>query len=198
MRFARRLAENGCTVLVPALIDRSDRGSGDPALLMTNEPHREWIHRQAFMMGRHIIGFEVQKVLAAIDWWQQHLAANPLPGTTSSIGVSGYGEGGLIAFYAAAIDPRIEWTHVSGYFKSRQQTWREPLYRDVWGLLREFGDAEIASLIGRSAAGARGAKGHGRAGPAHDAAIRGSQGGAQAHQAAASAGRDGIDRARPQ
>ena len=38
-------------------------------------------------------------------------------------------------------------TLVSGYFKSRQQSWQEPLYRDVWGLLREFGDAEIASLI---------------------------------------------------
>jgi hypothetical protein len=59
----------------------------------------------------------------------------------------GYGEGGLIAFYAAALDERIQSTLVSGYFKSREQTWQEPLYRNVRGLLREFGDAEIASLI---------------------------------------------------
>ena len=36
---------------------------------------------------------------------------------------------------------------VSGYFNSRQQVWDEPIYRNVWGLLSEFGDAEIASLI---------------------------------------------------
>ena len=36
---------------------------------------------------------------------------------------------------------------VSGYFNSRQKVWDEPIYRNVWGLLSEFGDAEIASLI---------------------------------------------------
>jgi hypothetical protein len=36
---------------------------------------------------------------------------------------------------------------VSGYFESRQELWKEPIYRDLWGLLREFGDAEVASLI---------------------------------------------------
>jgi len=36
---------------------------------------------------------------------------------------------------------------VSGYFDSRQRLWEEPIYRNVSGLLREFGDAEIASLI---------------------------------------------------
>ena len=35
----------------------------------------------------------------------------------------------------------------SGYFQSRQELWKEPVYRDVWGLLRDFGDAELASLI---------------------------------------------------
>ena len=144
-QLARRLAQMGYNVLVPTLIDRSDRGSGDPALLMTNLPHREWIHRQAFMMGRTLIGYEVQKVLAGIDWWYR--SRNSI-GSPAQVNVAGYGEGGLIALYAAALDPRISNTLVSGYFKSRQQTWQEPLYRDVWGLLREFGDAEIASLIG--------------------------------------------------
>src|SRR5262249_22655153 len=52
-----------------------------------------------------------------------------------------------LAFYAAAVDPRLDACLVSGYFDSRQRTWQEPLYRNVWGLLREFGDAEIATLI---------------------------------------------------
>jgi len=36
---------------------------------------------------------------------------------------------------------------VSGYFDSRQRVWEEPIYRNVFGLLSEFGDAEIASLV---------------------------------------------------
>lgn len=138
-QIARRFVENGFAVIVPVLINRSDAGSGNPAILMTNMPHREWIHRQAYMMGRHIIGYEVQKVLALVDWVNIH--------RHDQIGVAGYGEGGLIAMYAAAVDTRIDAALVSGYFKSRQRTWREPLYRNVWGLLAEFGDAEIASLI---------------------------------------------------
>src|SRR5689334_9552057 len=69
-QFARRLAENGCRVLVPVLIDRKDTWSGNPKLgRMTNQPHREFIYRMAYEMGRHIIGYEVQKVLAAVDWF---------------------------------------------------------------------------------------------------------------------------------
>ncbi len=141
-QFARRLAENGCQVLVPMLIDRSSRLSGNPAIRMTNIPHREFIYRMAFQMGRHIIGYEVQKVLAAVDCFHSGPAGEKLP-----IGVIGYGEGGLLAFYAAAIDTRIDAVCVSGYFQSREQVWAEPVYRNVWNLLREFGDAEIASLV---------------------------------------------------
>ncbi len=64
-----------------------------------------------------------------------------------SIGVAGYGEGGLIAFYAAALDNRISASLVSGYFGPREGMPHEPVYRNVYGLLREFGDADIASLI---------------------------------------------------
>jgi dienelactone hydrolase len=139
-QFARRLAENGFAVLAPVLIDRSSRWSGHPEIKMTGQPHREWIYRQAFHMGRHVIGYEVQKALAAVAWWR---AKDP----GASIGIAGYGEGGLISLYAAAADVRIETALVGGYFDSRQRVWSEPIYRNVWGLLEEFGDAEIASLI---------------------------------------------------
>jgi len=145
-QFARRLAENGCAVLVPVLVDRQDTWSSKPEIKrVTNEPHREWIYRQAYPLGRHIIGYEVQKVSAAVDFfagkWQM---AN---GKEQKIGVAGYGEGGLIAFYAAALDHRVDAALVSGYFDSRQRLWEEPIYRNVFGLLQEFGDAEIATLI---------------------------------------------------
>ena len=139
-QFARRLADAGCLVLVPTLINRADTFSGSAKLKrFTNQPHREWIYRQAFEVGRHVIGYEVQKVLAAIDW----LATN----SSSRIGVAGYAEGGLIALHAAALNPRIDAALVSGYFDNRDALWQEPIYRNVFGLLREFGDAEIASLI---------------------------------------------------
>lgn len=142
-QLARKLAELGCRVIVPTLIDRSDRFTGNAASGRPNPgySHREWIYRQAYHMGRHVIGYEVQKVLAAADWLEQTSA----PGV--KLGVAGYGEGGLIAFYAAAVDPRIDAALVSGYFRSRQDVADEPLERNVWALLHEFGDAEIAGLI---------------------------------------------------
>jgi len=140
-QFARRLAENGCRVVVPVLIDRACTFSGNPKVAMTNQPHREWIYRQAYEMGRHVIGYDVQKVLAVVDWFKAHA------GGDVKVGVAGYAEGGLIAFYSAAADTRIDACLVSGYFDSRQRVWEEPIYRNVWSLLREFGDAEIAGLI---------------------------------------------------
>jgi dienelactone hydrolase len=141
-QFARRLAENGCQVLVPVLIDRADKWSGAPGIRMTNQPHREWIYRMAFEVGRHIIGYEAQKVLAAVDWFTRENLNHAAP-----IGVVGYGEGGLLALYSAAIDQRVQAVAVSGYFQSRQELWKEPVYRDVWRMLHDFGDAELASLI---------------------------------------------------
>ena len=139
-QFARRLAENGCRVLVPVLIDRKDTWSGHPGIRYTNQPHREFIYRMAYELGRHIIGYEVQKVLAAVDWFDRERPHKQL-------GVIGYGEGGLLAFFSAAIDTRIDATVVSGYFGSAGETWRQPIYRNVWGYLSEFGDEGLASLV---------------------------------------------------
>ena len=108
---------------------------------MTNLTHREWIWRQAFEAGRHPIGYEVDAVRAAVDWFTRDGQPD------RPVGVVGHGEGGLIALYAAALDTRIDAAWVGGYFGSRQEVWTEPVYRDVWGLLEEFGDAEIASLV---------------------------------------------------
>ncbi|HKE27128.1 MAG TPA: dienelactone hydrolase family protein [Bryobacteraceae bacterium] len=141
-QFARRLAENGCLVLIPTIIDRKDTWSGIPGNRMTNQPHREWIYRMAFEVGRQIVGYEVQAVLAAVDWFarQNGKAAAPIV-------VAGYGEGGIAAFYSAALDTRVQAALVSGYFQPREQLWKEPIYREIWSLVREFGDADIASLI---------------------------------------------------
>jgi dienelactone hydrolase len=135
---ARRLAENGFEVVVPVTISRDRVATNDQQLRATDQTCREWIYRQAFHMGRHVIGYEVQMVLAAVDWMHAR---------GGKVGVCGYAEGGQTAFYAAALDTRISAALVSGYYDSRQRVWAEPIYRNVWGLLREFGDAEIAGLI---------------------------------------------------
>jgi dienelactone hydrolase len=142
--IAARLAANGVQVVVPTLISRDDAYSGNPLVAYTNQPHREFIYRQAFELGRHIIGYEVEKVQAAVD---QLAWLNQRDEDDKPIGVIGVGEGGLLAYYAAAIDRRIDAAMVSGYFRARERVWEEPIYRNVWSLLTEFGDAEIASLI---------------------------------------------------
>lgn len=139
-QFARHLAEQGCTVLVPALVDRRTTWSGTPLLdRWTNLPHREWIYRQAFEVGRTLPGYGVQKVLSALD-------ALGVTGTTKC-GVAGCGEGGLIALHAAALDPRIDSTLVSGYFGPHEHLWTEPLYRNLFRYQRDFGNAELAALV---------------------------------------------------
>jgi len=101
-RFALRLALAGCRVIVPALVDRSDSVSSVlPSGQKTNQPDREYVYRPAFEVGRHVIGYEVQKVLAAVDYFSKGKEKRP-------IGVIGYGEGGLLALYSAAIDTRID------------------------------------------------------------------------------------------
>ena len=131
-QYARRLAESGCRVLVPTLVDRNETKNG-----ISN---REWIYRSAYELGRHLIGYEVQKILALVDWFRRE-------SNDRGIGVVGWGEGGLLALYAAALDERIDGACVSGYFTSRQEMWKEPIERNVFGLLEQFGDAEVASLV---------------------------------------------------
>ena len=138
-QVARRLAQNGYNVIVPSLIDRTVAPRNGRAKLTS----REFIYRSAFELGRHIIGYEVQKVLALVDLAGRRRDQGP----DAKIGVFGHGEGGAIALYAAALDPRISAVCVSGYFDDRNDTWCQPADRNVFGLLEQFGDADVASLI---------------------------------------------------
>lgn len=142
-QLPRQLADRGCEVLVPMLISRDDTHSGNPVVAMTNQPHREFVYRPAFEMGRHVIGYEVAKIEAAIDAFEKN---GPKPPALPLV-VAGIGEGGLLALFASAVDPRIEVTLVSGYFGPREDVWQEPIYRNVWLQLSAFGDAEIARLV---------------------------------------------------
>lgn len=130
-QYGRILADTGCRVVVPAVIDRSEAVNG-----ISN---REFLYRSAFELGRHLIGYEIQKVRATLDWFGE---TGDCP-----VGVVGWGEGGLLALYTAAVDERVSTACVSGAFQPREGVWREPVERNVFGLLEGFGDAEVAALV---------------------------------------------------
>lgn len=139
--FALRLARAGCRVLVVTLIDRACDFSGNEVIRrFTNQPHREWIYRQAFELGRTLIGLEVAKVQSAIDCF----AALD---EKADVLVAGHGEGGRLALTSAALDTRVTGAWVSGSFGPRDRLWREPIDRNVFGQLLEFSDAEVGALI---------------------------------------------------
>ncbi len=135
------LMNAGAQILIPVLVSRDADFSGSERLgIRINAPHREWIYRQSFILGRHVIGYEIQKVLALVDWFGKQEGGRP-------VCVAGLGEGGLLALYAGAVDERVGSVYVWGHFAPREGLWQEPVYRNVFGLLREFGDAELATLI---------------------------------------------------
>jgi len=151
-QYARRLAASGCRVVIPMMISREiKKTSWAKPLPVVVEgklayhielTQREFLNRSAFVLGRTLMGYEVQKVLALVDWFAREAA-----GSQVQTAVMGWGEGGLIALYAAALDTRIKTACVSGYLDCRQNLWQEPIDRNVFGLLEQFGDAEVASLI---------------------------------------------------
>ncbi len=87
-RAAARLAENGFELVIPVTIRREKMTPRDGVPTNTDQTHREWIYRQAFHLGRHVIGYEVQTALAAVDWFRAR------DGASAKIGLCGYGEGG--------------------------------------------------------------------------------------------------------
>lgn len=130
-QFARFAAETGCRVLIPTLLSRKYEARNGRAK-MTD---REFIYRSAFELGRHIIGYEVQEVLAGVDW---------LAKDGGQIGVLGYGEGGMLALYATMLDDRIRAAWISGYLDRGEDLWKKPIDRNVFGLLKAFADRDLA------------------------------------------------------
>jgi cephalosporin-C deacetylase-like acetyl esterase len=145
LQRARELAAAGCEVLAPVLIDLQSTWSANPAIgKKTAQTHREWIYRMAFPVGRHIYGYEVQKTLAAVDWFTAQQPKVP-------VAIFGSGEGGAVATFAAAMDARIEAVEAPGFSLEQTPLWKQPLYRNVFGLLRDFGDAEFRTMLGARA-----------------------------------------------
>ncbi len=133
------LVANGCRVLIPAMIDRGNRFSGNPGVQSVRHSQRETLWRASYELGRHPLGYEIQRVLAAAD------ALGPRG--NAPLLLAGHGEGGLVALVAGALDERFKAVAVSGAFGLTARQPELPVYRNVWSILNTFTDAEIAALI---------------------------------------------------
>lgn len=135
LQLARTLAESGCIVVVPAPVSRSR----EKRLGRADLTHREYVHRAAFELGRTLAAYEIHAALAIVDWFERSLPELP-------IAVVGHGEGGMEALFAGGVDPRVDVIAVAGFFGPREGSWKEPIDRNFFGLLRHFGGAELAML----------------------------------------------------
>lgn len=103
---------------------------------------RRLLWRLGFLVGRTLVGLDVQQVMATADY------LSSTPGIDAKrIAVLGDDQGGMTALYAAAVDERLAGAAVVDYFQQREGSWKEPVDRVIYGQLNEFGDAEVAALI---------------------------------------------------
>lgn len=138
--WLRELLGRGVAVAIPEMVER--RADHPLCLQAGGHDRRRMLWRLGFIVGRTLVGMEVQQVVALGDY----LAAQPeIDG--KRIGVWGEGQGGMTALYAAAMDERLAGATVQDYFQQREESWKEPIDRVLYGQLNEFGDAEVAALI---------------------------------------------------
>jgi cephalosporin-C deacetylase-like acetyl esterase len=146
-QIGKLFAESGGNVLCPLLIDRDCTFSGHEGTKWTNLPHREYIYRLGFDLGLHPVGMEVAKVVTAVRAFNTARGTKRDQDSPATL-LIGTGEGGLIALCAAAIEPELfDGVLIAGYFGQQTAIWEQPIYRNLFGSLIEFGDAELGSLF---------------------------------------------------
>src|SRR5436190_20391013 len=149
--FAERLCgKGGCRV---AVIDV--RGRGDCAIRypergrfyfpgrITDEAYLTWF---TLMLGRPLIGGQVFDTLRALDYLRAR------PDGVSSISLVGDGPHGVIALYAAALDPRVPRVALRGTVTDYRalataERYAQPFGIYAYGLLREFDLPDVARSL---------------------------------------------------
>jgi dienelactone hydrolase len=133
------LARN-VAVAIPILEERT---SDHPLCQEAGGKDRRRILWQAgFIAGRTLVGIDVQQVLAV-----QRFLASQRDIDSQRIGILGERQGGMTALYAAATDEQFAGVGIVDYFQQRENCWKEPVDRLLYGQLKEFGDAELTALI---------------------------------------------------
>lgn len=137
--WLRTLLGRRLVVCVPITVERT---TGYPLGKRWGINRRQLLYRLGFIVGRTLVGMEVQQALALRNYLANrfHLGAR-------QIGLLGLRQGGMTAFYTGAVDGGFGAVGIVDYFQQREGCWREPVDRMLYGQLKEFGDAEVAALI---------------------------------------------------
>ncbi len=94
---ALRLAESGCRVLVPGIITREIRPYYSVKL-----SQREFVYRPAYELGRHIIGYELQRIISGLRALVALQIATQ-PAKPGPVGIIGTREGGMLALFLSVL-----------------------------------------------------------------------------------------------
>jgi dienelactone hydrolase len=139
-KWLTTLVERNIAVVVPLMSER-----GDDHLICRQaggKDRRRVLWRAGFIVGRTLVGLEVQQVLALREFLASKKEINP-----KQIAVMGESQGGMTALYAGAVDEQFAAVATLNYFQQRENCWKEPVDRVLYGQLNEFGDAELVALI---------------------------------------------------
>ena len=142
--WLQTLLQHNVAVAVPLLVQRTDDCQICKQLGNYGGPkdERRILEELGFIVGRTMTGLDVQQVLAVRDFLTSRLTID-----RDRIELLGTGQGGMIAFYSAAVDQDFSGVSVKDYFQKGENSWEEPVDRMLYGQLNEFGDAEVAALI---------------------------------------------------
>ncbi|MGA3326351.1 MAG: prolyl oligopeptidase family serine peptidase [Terriglobia bacterium] len=138
--WLKTLLDRNVAVAVPITVERTDdhpicRQAG-------GKDRRRVLWRAGFIVGRTLVGMEVQQALAIGQF-----LATQTDVRLKNIAIMGEGQGGMTALFAGALDEQFAAVASLDYFQQRENCWREPVDQVLYGQLKEFGDAEVAALI---------------------------------------------------
>lgn len=146
LEFIVPLASSGVRVLLPVQIDYGNEHSlTQNGLFKTGLTDREFCYRPAFELGQHLIGYEVQKIVAASE--------NLKSRTTELddirfVGLIDLGESGSLGLLAMVFAKSIDFAQINignSMFVPMDQ---QPIDRNIFGFVNEFGLAELVSIVG--------------------------------------------------
>jgi len=139
-QWLRTLLAHNIAVAVPLMVERRD---DHPLCRQAGyKDRRRILWRAGFVVGRTLVGVEVQQVLALREFLASQGSID-----SSKIGVMGEGQGGMTALYAGAMDEGLASVASINYFEQRENCWKGPVDQVLYGQLNEFGDAEVAALV---------------------------------------------------
>ena len=121
---------------------------GDASSTNSEEYSTEWqLSQRALLIGRRLVGMQVHDALRAFDYITQRPEIDP-----QKIGITGDGQGGVVALFAGALEPRIASVTAEGSVASymtivRAETHARMIGVVVPGVLREFDLPDVAGMV---------------------------------------------------